>query len=62
METVSLSHHGSEEYQNSRRSDLTESDTEPDTENNNILYATGTGLRHRSPTANGRRNTRLETM
>jgi len=36
IETVRLSNDSSDEYQNSRRSDQTESDTEPDAEDNDI--------------------------
>ena len=42
-ETVRLSDDSSDEYQNSRRSDQTESETEPDTEDNDILDSTGAG-------------------
>ncbi|PUU78077.1 hypothetical protein B9Z19DRAFT_1065364 [Tuber borchii] len=52
-ETVRLSDESSDEYQNSRRSDQTESDTEPDAEDNDIPEATGAGLGHRSQTADG---------
>ena len=61
-ETVRLSDDSSDEYQNSRRSDQTESDTEPDTEYNNILDATGAGLRHRSRTADGQTNIPVSTV
>ena len=61
-ETVRLSDDSSDEYQNSRRSDQTESDTEPDTEDNDILDATGAGLRHRSRTADGQTNNRVSTV
>ena len=51
-ETVRLSDDSSDEYQNSRRADQTESDTEPDTEDNDMLDATGAELRYlsRQPT------------
>ena len=60
--TVHLSDDSSNEYQNSRRSDQSESDTEPDTEDNDILDATGAGLRHRSRTADGQTNNRVLTV
>ena len=61
-ETIRLSNDSSDEYQYSRRSDQTESNTEPDTEDNDILYATGAGLCHRSLMADGRTNTRVSTV
>jgi len=49
METVRLSDNSSDEYQNSCRSDQTESDTEPDAEDNDILDDdTARGTRRRS--------------
>ena len=53
-ETIRLNDYSSDEYQNSHRSDQTESDTEPDMEDNDIPDATGAGLRHRSLIADGR--------
>ena len=53
LETVLLSDNCSDEYQNSRRSDQTGSNTVPDTEDNDILDPTWSGLRHRSRTADG---------
>ena len=47
-ETVRLSDDSSDEYQNSGRSDQTKSDIVPDTVDNDILDATGAGLRYRS--------------
>ncbi|PUU80804.1 hypothetical protein B9Z19DRAFT_1123059 [Tuber borchii] len=46
-ETVRLSDESSDEDQNSRGSDQTELDTEPDAEDNDIPEATGAGLHHR---------------
>ena len=50
-ETIGLSDDSSDEYQNSNRSNQTESDTELYTEENDILDATRAGLCHRSLTA-----------
>ena len=61
-ETVHLSDDSSDEYQNSRRSDQTESDTEPDKEDNDIPDATGAGLRHRSQTGDGQTNNPVSTV
>ena len=55
-------YNSSDEYQKARRSDQTKSDIKPDTEDNDILDATGTGLRHRSRTADGQTNTRVSTV
>jgi len=52
METVRLSDDSSDEYEDSRGSDQTESDTEPGGEDDDIPDATGAGLRHLSRTAN----------
>ncbi|PUU76873.1 hypothetical protein B9Z19DRAFT_1066302 [Tuber borchii] len=60
-ETVRLSDESSDEYQNSRGSDQTESDTEPDAEDNDIPEATGAGLRHRSQIVDGQTNIRVST-
>jgi len=50
--TVRLSDESSDEYQNSRRSDETELDTEPDAEDNDLLDDdTASGSRHPSRTA-----------
>ena len=49
-ETIRLSDDSSGEYQNSRSSDQTESDTKLDTEDNDIPDVTAAGLRHRSRT------------
>ena len=46
-ETIRLSGDLSDKYQNSRRSDQTESDTESDMEDNDIPDATAAGLHHR---------------
>ena len=52
IEAVCLSDNSSDEYQNSRRSDQTESDTEPDAEDNDSRDDdTGPGTRRRSRTA-----------
>ena len=51
IETVRLRDDSSDEYQNSRRSDQTQSDTEPDAEDNDILddnTALGTSRRSRT--------------
>jgi len=61
-EIVVLSDDSSHEYEDSRGSDLTESDTEPDGEDDDILDATGAGLRHRSQTADQQTNNRVSTM
>jgi hypothetical protein len=62
-ETVHLSDDSSDEYEDSRGSDQTESDTEPDAEDNNIPDATGGGgLRHRSRTADRQTNNRVSTV
>ena len=52
-ETVRLSADSNDKYKNSRLSDQSESDTESDTVDNDILDATRAGLRHRSGTAEG---------
>ena len=62
IETVCLSDGSSNEFQKSRRSDKTESDTEPDTKDNDILDATGTRLRYRLRTADGQTNNRVSTV
>jgi len=61
-ETVRLSDDDSDEYEDSRGSDQSESDTEPDTEDNDIPDATGAGLRHRSRTADKQTNNRVSTV
>ena len=61
-ETIRLSDDSSDEYQNSRRSDQTELDTEPDKEDNDIPVATGAGLRHQSRTVDVKTNTRVTTV
>jgi len=55
-ETVCLSDDSSDEYEDSRGSDQTESDTERDAEDDDIPDATGAGLRHRSRTADTQTN------
>jgi len=62
--TVHLSEESSDEYPNSRRSDETESDTEPDAEDNDVPDDdTGSGSRHRSHAAERRQaNTRVSTV
>ena len=61
-QTIRLSDDSGDEYQNSRRADQTESDTEPDTEDNDFRDATGAGLRHRSRTVDVRTNTCVSTV
>ncbi|PUU80498.1 hypothetical protein B9Z19DRAFT_1123494 [Tuber borchii] len=60
-EIVRLSDNSIDKYQNCRGSDQTESDTEPDAEDNDIPEATGAGLRHRSQTVDGHINNRVLT-
>ena len=62
--TVHLSDDSSDEYQNSRRSDQTESDTEPDAEDNDIPDEDNTSwTRHLSRTADRQQaNTRVSTV
>ena len=62
--TVHLSDDSSDEYQNSRRSDQTESDTEPDAEDNDIPAEDNTSwTRHLSRTADRQQaNTRVSTV
>jgi len=62
--TVCLSDESRDEYQNSHISDATESDTEPDAEDNDVPDDdTGSGSRHRSRTADRRQaNTRVSTV
>jgi len=64
IETVYLRDDSSDEYQNSRRSDQTESDTEPDAEDNDIPDDdTAPGTRRRSRTTDRRQaNTRVSTV
>jgi len=62
METVHLSDDSSDEYEESRGSDQTESDTEPDAEDDDIPDATGAGLRHRSRTADKQTNNQVSTV
>ena len=61
-ETVRLSDTSRDEYQNSRRSEKTESDTEPDMEDNDILEAIGAGLRNQSRTADRQTNNHISTV
>jgi len=61
-ETVRLSDDSSDEYEDSRGSDQTESDTEPDPEDDDMLDATGAGLRHRSRTADEQTNNRVSIV
>ncbi|PUU73293.1 hypothetical protein B9Z19DRAFT_1069116 [Tuber borchii] len=61
-ETVQLSDECSDEYQNSRGSDQTESDTEPDAEDNDIPEGTGVELRYPSQTVDGQTNNRVSTV
>jgi len=64
IETVRLSDDSSNEYQNSRRSDQTESDTEPDAEDNDIPDDdTAPGTRRRSRSAERRQaKSRVSTV
>lgn len=62
LETVRLSDDSSEEYQNSRRSDETETDTEPDVEDNDIPDGTASEPRRRSRTVDRRANNRVSTV
>ena len=62
MERVRLSDDSSDRYQDSHGSDQSKSDTEPDMEANDILDATGAGLRHQSPTADGQTNNGVSTV
>ena len=64
IETVRLSDNSSDEYQNSRSSDQTESDTEPDPEDNDILDDdTALGTCRRSRTAERRQaKSRVSTV
>jgi len=62
METVRLSDDTIDEYEDSRGSDQTESDTEPDAEDDDITDATGAGLRHWSRTADKQTNNRVSTV
>ncbi|PUU82970.1 hypothetical protein B9Z19DRAFT_1119931 [Tuber borchii] len=61
-ETLRLSDESSDEHQNSRGSDQTESDTEPDAEDNDIPEATGVGLHYRSQTVDGQTNNLVSTV
>ena len=61
-ETVCLCDDSSDEYEDSRGSDQTESDTEPDAENHDIPDASGAGLRHLSRTADKQTNNRVSTV
>jgi len=61
-ETVHLSDDSSDENKDSGGSDQTESDTEPDAEDNDIPDATGAGLRHRSRTADKQTNNWVSTV
>jgi len=63
--TVCLSDESTDKYPNSSRSDESESETEPDVEDNDVLDDgdTGLGSRHRSPTADRRQaNTGVSTV
>jgi len=61
-ETVRLRDNSSDEYEDSRGSDQTESDTEPDVEDDDIPDATGAGLRHRSRTADKQSINQVSTV
>jgi len=61
-ETVRPSHDSSDEYEDSRWSGQTESDTERDAEDDDIPDATGAGLRHRSLTADKQSINRVSTV
>jgi len=61
-ETVRLSDDSSHEYEDSHGLDQTESDTEPDAEDDDIPDATGAGLRHGSRTADKQTNNWVSTV
>jgi len=61
-ETSRLGDDSSEKYEDSRGSDQTESDTEPDAEDDHIPDATGAGLRHGSRIADKQTNNRVSTV
>jgi len=61
-ETVCLSNDSNDEYEDTRGSDQTESDTEPYVEDDDIPDATGAGLRHRSQTADEQTNNRVSNV
>ena len=61
-ETVCLSDDSSDEYKDSRGSDQTESDTEPEAEDDDIPDATGAVLRQWSRTADKQTNDRVSTV
>ena len=61
-ETVHLSDNSRDEYVDSRGSDQTESDTQPDQEDDHIPDTTGAGLRHRSRTADKQTNNWVSTV
>jgi len=61
-ERVGLRQESSDEYEDSRGSDQTESDTEPEAEDDDIPDATRVGLHHRSRTADKQTNNRVTTV
>jgi len=61
-QTVRLSDDSSDEYQDSRGSDQTKSDTEPDAKDNDIPGATRAGLGHRLGTADKQKNNQVSTV
>jgi len=61
-ETVRPTDNSNDEYQDCSRWDQTQSDTEPDAEDDHIPYATGSGLRHWSRIADKQAHYRVYTV
>ena len=62
IETVPLSDNSSDEYEDSRGLVSTESNNEPDAEDDDIPDATGAGLHYRSLTADKQTTNRVSTV